>query len=205
MRWPETRRMTGGRAYARLVGDNIPLGAAKNSKDRTRLHRTHAYSASPTGICSAADFLACQGIMRMFTGHEDKSRSGYPLPRSFVSCLSEELFNYDPIATRYQVAVQFITIEITRCSYCVARSPTSGLRLPTGVSIMDHELQSRKNLLPQARAVLPKSTEPNKKGDAALSMKGKQKTEEVYRLRQTWRELLTTLLFRVLGISYMVA
>jgi hypothetical protein len=70
---------------------------------------------------------------------------------------------------------------------------------------MDHELQSRQNLLPQAQAVLPTSTKPNKKNDAVLSMEGKQKTEEVYRLRQTWRELLTTLLLRVLGISYMVA
>jgi hypothetical protein len=70
---------------------------------------------------------------------------------------------------------------------------------------MDHELQNRQNLLPQARAVLPTSNKSSKKSDAVLSMNGKQKTEEVYRLRQTWRELLTTLLFRVLGISYMVA
>jgi hypothetical protein len=70
---------------------------------------------------------------------------------------------------------------------------------------MNHELQSRENLLPQARATAPTSTKTAKNSDVASTMNGKEHTEQVYRLRQSWRELGPTLLFRVLGISYMIA
>jgi hypothetical protein len=50
---------------------------------------------------------------------------------------------------------------------------------------MDHELQSRENLLPQARAAAPTSTKTAINSDAASSMKGKEKAEQVYKLRQS--------------------